>query len=160
MKEIKQERTRIEVYFEYEANDGTIFTKREECEEYEQTVECVVMTKYSKLVLSKDNTEYSLFGFGNDDDHIDLIKVCSQDDINVVMDAWLTYNYHYKSDEYRDRRIEKLEMLNKAMEEDDIIFVNHGYENDGFWFEGTRNQHIEVLKNLDKLINKEQPCKD
>ena len=150
MKEIKKEETRT--YYEYEAMDGTVFSDKEECHKYEKTAECAIMTKYKSLVLNSGHTEYYFFGVGNEDDYVDLVKVKNSDDIDTVMQAWLVINKFYQEDEYKDRRNSTYEMLKKAMEDDDIIFINHGYENDGFWLIGTQHGMIERMTSLNNLI--------
>ena len=152
MKEIKKERTTTQTYYEYEAMDGTVFNDKEECKKYENTAECAIMTKYRSLVLSSKHTQYELFGIGNDDDNIDLVKVKNQDDIDTVMQAWLITNRFYQEDKYESQRNSNYEMLKKAMEEDDIIFINHGYDNDNFWVDGTRNSMIAKMNSLDQII--------
>ena len=98
MKEIKKERTRTETYIEYEAMDGTIFNDRKECENYEQTIECIALARYNKLVVSKDHTSCYLFGIGCDDDHIDVVKVHSQDDIDTIIKAWMAVHRFFDND--------------------------------------------------------------
>ena len=152
MKEIKKERT--QTYVEYEAIDGTIFKSKDACAEYEGTLQCINQAKYNTLILKKDCTEYGLFGIGNDDDHVDLIQVKSQDDIDIVMKTWLSYNTFYQEDKYKDRVNDTYNMLKKAMDNDDIIFVNHGYEGNDFWFVGTQQGMIDKIMSLNDLINK------
>jgi len=148
MKEIKKERTTTQTYIEYEAIDGTIFDNKDACAEYEKTLQCINQAKYNDLVIKKDCTEYGLFGVGNEDDYVDLIKVKSQDDIDTVMKTWLYYNTLYQEDKYKDKVNNTYNMLKKAMEVDDIIFVNHGYEGNDFWFEGTQQGMIDRMTSL------------
>ena len=154
MKEIKKERTTTQTYYEYEAMDGTIFSDKGECEKYENTAECAIMTKYRSLVLSSEHTQYGVFGIGNDDDNIDLVKVKNPDDIDTIIQAWLITNRFYQEDKYENQRNSTYEMLKTAMEKDDIVFVNHGYNNDGFWFDGTKYNMINKMMSLNDLINK------
>lgn len=148
MKEIKKERTTTQTYIEYEAIDGTIFDNKDACAEYEKTLKCINQAKYNDLVIKKDCTEYGLFGVGNEDDYVDLIKVKSQDDIDTVMKTWMSYHTFYQEDKYKKRVDDTYNMLKKAMEVDDIIFVNHGYEGNDFWFEGTQHGMIDRMMSL------------
>ena len=155
MKEIKKERTTTQTYYEYEAIDGTIFDNKDTCAEYEKTLKCINQAKYNDLVIKKDCTEYGLFGVGNEDDYVELIKVKSQDDIDIVMKTWMSYHTFYQEDKYKDKVNDTYNMLKKAMEVDDIIFVNHGYEGNDFWFEGTQHGMMDRMNALNELINKD-----
>ena len=148
MKEIKKERTTTQTYYEYEAIDGTIFNDKDTCAEYEKTLKCINQAKYNNLIIKKDCTEYDLFGVGSEDDYIDLIKVKSQDDIDIVMKTWMSYRTFYQEDKYKKQVDNTYNMLKKAMEVDDIIFVNHGYECNDFWFIGTQHGMIDRMMSL------------
>lgn len=150
MKTIEKEKT--VTYIEYEAADGTIFDSREKCIEYEKTVECVIMTRYESLVLLKSNS-YELFGNGDDNDCIDVIKVKNHEDIKVVLEA---YSFANRGNTSSKRMQDINKSLMKAMDDDDYVFIGRGYEGDCFWFECTRNMVIENLEKLDEIIKKNQ----
>lgn len=156
MKEIKKERTTTQTYYEYEAIDGTIFSDIEECQKHDKTARCINRAKYNTLVLGKEYTEYGLFGVGSDDDYVDLIKVKSQDDIDIVMKTWMSYNTCYQEDTYKNTVKDTYNMLKKAMEDDDIVFINHGYNNDNFWIVGTQHSMIDRMNSLNQVIKEKQ----
>jgi hypothetical protein len=101
-----------------------------------------------------------LFGIGNDDDCIDLIKLKNSEDIDTIMQAWLVINNRLQDDRYKDIREATYKMLKTAMEKDDIVFVNHGYDNDSFWFNGTKYNMIDKMLAIDDLINKDKTEKE
>ena len=82
MKAIKEEKKyTVEVF---EAIDGTRFSDREECEVYERSAKCLLLSKYNKLVVNK-SPEYSIFGCGSEEDCIDIIELSCKEDIDVIM---------------------------------------------------------------------------
>lgn len=148
MKIIEKEQTII--CKEYEATDGTIFDSGEKCIEYEKTVECVLMARYKALVLLRSN-EYELFGIGSENNHVDILKVNNSEDIKVVLEAYSFINANNSS----TTRIQEInEILVKAMDNDDYVFIGRGYDEDCFWFEGTGNVIIKKLEKLDEIIKK------
>lgn len=60
------------------------------------------MTKYWPLVL-KQKTEYEIFGAGNDDSMISIVKLESQADADIVLQVYLLTNtYMNKDDRKKD----------------------------------------------------------
>lgn len=98
MKELTREKVVTEITG-YQADDGTIFRDREECEKYESTSRAVIKANFEKLVLAENN-EYSLFmdyGNGQEDWRIVLIKIKNVDDLAVA-------NMYSQISERRDNR--------------------------------------------------------
>lgn len=60
MKELKRTVT-TETVYGYEANDGTVFSSKEECEKYEQSARCVIR-QHAKDILFREWDCDSLFG--------------------------------------------------------------------------------------------------
>lgn len=87
MKELKRTET-IEKIIGYEANDGTHFNSKEECEKYEKTAFAVVHERFRKLVV-KEMSEYTMFmdyAVGSDEYIYALIDIKTENDMN-------TYNH-------------------------------------------------------------------
>lgn len=145
MKEIKKT---IESYkYVYVAIDGTEFEDKEECSKYEQSAKGLLLGKYWPLVL-KQKTEFEIFGAGNDDSMISIVKLKSQADADIVLQLYCLNNPSMTKDD-RKKDLEKItSRIRKAAEEKDCIFIGHGYEGDDFWFAGTKNEHINCLNKI------------
>lgn len=145
MKEIKKT---IESYkYVYVAIDGTEFEDKEECRKYELSARGVLMAKFLPLVL-KQKTEFQIFGAGNDDSMISIVKLESQADADIVLQLYLLNNNYMAKDD-RKKDLEAIaSRINRAAEEKDCIFIGHGYEGDDFWFAGTKNEHINGLNKI------------
>lgn len=159
MKEIQKEFVIKRYDTSFVANDGTEFTTKEECKKYEESAKCALMARYNLLVI-KDSDCFSLFGFGSDEDVIHVVKVESEDDVNLILQLLILENpWHYdanKADNPDTAATAKANLnavtvrLMRALQEKDLIFIGRGYDADGFYFEGTRNEHIRVLENIGK----------
>ena len=75
----------------YEANDGTTFQTSEECEKYETTAKCALLTRYNKLVL-KSLMESDIFTAGNEEYVVDIIEMKSTEDLNLVLQLYKLVN--------------------------------------------------------------------
>lgn len=87
MKELKRTET-IEKVIGYEANDGTYFDSKEECEKYEKSAFAVVYERFRKLVV-KELYEHEIFenqGYGSEEYVYYLIDIKDDNDVN-------TYNH-------------------------------------------------------------------
>lgn len=141
------------------ANDGTEFSIKEECEKYENSAKCVLLTRFQPMVI-KNSDEWSLFGFGSEDHEIDVVRINSQADFDLLLQLIIlenSYCYEERSNdteeeikEKESRKAKLIARLQRAFDEKDLVFISRGYEHDGFYFEGTRNEHISVLMNIDK----------
>lgn len=144
---MKQEtRTREQYYDVYIAMDGEEFRDKEECEKYEQSAKAVVSTNYKRLVVGK-STEEAFFGFGCCDNDVEFVKVTSKEDADVVMQMNYIVNPHMaeKPDSYKSS-IERIQnLMERAINEDDVLIVGRGYDNECFWFIGTRNSMKEEI---------------
>ena len=72
----------------YQAIDGTLFTEENDCGEYEQTVRCVMHSRYENLVIAKTNA-WEMFK-GDECDIIDVVKITSEGELNVIL-TYITY---------------------------------------------------------------------
>ena len=165
MKKIQKEIVRKSYADVYVADDGREFDSQSECESYERTAKCALMARYNLLVL-KESDSFELFGFGSDEDIVDVVKMKSEEDMNLILQIIILENpWNYDSekadtpDEEQKRKanLNKVTVrMNRALQEGDLIFIGKGFDADGFWFSGTRNEHIDVLRNLDKLTEKSE----
>lgn len=86
MKEIKTTRT-IEEVTGYEANDGTVFKTKEECEKYEQTARAVIRNNFKRLMVGEEFCEASIwerFGYGSEEYMLAVIDVKNEEDFKAV----------------------------------------------------------------------------
>ena len=84
MKELKRTET-IEKVIGYEADDGTQFDSKEECEKYENSAFFVVFTRFKKLVV-KEIIECDLFGnqgYGSEEYIYYLIDIKNKNDVDI-----------------------------------------------------------------------------
>ena len=91
MKEIKREVTSVEVV--YQAADGTEFKSKEECKAYDESARCMLYAKYNQKVINT-NTEFGLFGFGSDENTIEVVKLETQADADLITQLFLFENKH------------------------------------------------------------------
>lgn len=82
MKELKRTVT-TETVWGYEANDGTVFSSKEECEKYEQSARCVIR-QHVKDILFREWQCDSLFHGFNYDDHIKVWFIKDENTLCVV----------------------------------------------------------------------------
>ena len=142
MKIVKEEKKyTVEVY---EAIDGTIFPEQAECEIYERSAKCLLLSKYNKLVIKKD-VEYNIFGCGSEDGYVDIVKLHSKKDIDVIMQTLGVINPHMLKEDNKERYDKYQDILEKACSEDDLVFIFRGCEDDMFWIEGTLSNRISNI---------------
>lgn len=147
MKIIKKEY--INYIEEYEAVDGTIFNSKEECIKYENSAAAVLKSRYKKLVI-KETNEWDLFKCGNEDEFIDVIKLWSEKDIDLVLQLSCLYNPHLKDDLIDKHR----KLLEKAYNENTLVFISKGNEYDtNFWIRTSESEMNDTINELYKLMN-------
>ena len=165
MKKIQKEIVRKSYADVYVAEDGREFDSQSECESYERTAKCALMARYNLLVLKESNC-FELLGFGSEEDVIDVVKMKSEEDMTLILQTIILENpWNYDADKAEDSdeaakrkaNLNKIAVrLNRALQDGDLVFIERGFDADGFWFSGTRNEHIDVLRNLDKLTEKSE----
>lgn len=149
MKEIKQEVQKVEYVTKYEATDGTLFDDADECRKYENSARAVLLTRYKTLVINKF-CEEDLFGVGSCDYGIDIVKVTDSEEIDLVLQLLILYNPHIGKDQERLASYRK--QLNTAMEDDDVVFIGRGYDDDdNFYIMGS------LINFLNKIVKKCDP---
>lgn len=142
MKTVKEEKTyTVEVY---EAIDGTRFPDKAECEKYEESAKCLLLSKYNKLVIKRE-IERDIFGCGSEDDYVDIVKILCKEDIDVIMQTLGVINPHMLKEGYKERYDKYQDILEKACSEDDLVFILRGYNNGCFWIEGTLSDRISNI---------------
>ena len=142
MKIVKEEKKyTVEVY---EAIDGTIFPDQAECEIYERSAKCLLLSKYNKLVIKKD-VEYNIFGCGSEDGYVDIVKLHGKKDIDVIMQTLGVINPHMLKEGNKEKYDKYQDILEKACSEDDLVFIFRGYDDNEFWIEGTLSNRISNI---------------
>jgi hypothetical protein len=151
MKEHKIEKTKVEITYEYEAIDGSLFKSKEECKKYEESAAMVVYSKYKPLVIDRKK-EYAIYQVGSDEYEIDIVKIKCPEDIDILLHM---YSLYHPSRDVKDLSEERVK-LNTWFNDNEIVFIGRGcrYDNyDGFEFLGTMNSLINDIK---KACNEEK----
>lgn len=134
MKTIKEEKKyTVDVY---EAIDGTRFSDKAECEKYEKSAKCLLLSKYNKLVIKRDS-EYNIFGCGSDEDYIDIIRILCREDVDVIMQTLGVINPYILKEDQKEKYDKYQNILVKALEEDDLVLIYRGYDDSCFSVEGS-----------------------
>lgn len=144
MKEHKIEKTKVEVIYEYEATDGSIFKSKEECIKYEESAAMVVYSKYKPLVIARKK-EYEIHQVGSDEYEIDIIKIEQSEDIDTLLHM---YSLYHPSRDEKDI-LQERDKLKTWLINNEIVFIGRGCRYDnyyGFEFLGTMNGLINDIK--------------
>ena len=151
MKENRQEieRTIKEVKITYTAIDGTEFINEEECRKYEETAECVLLSKYRPLVI-KSTTEYDVFGVGSDDSTLEIVKINKPEDADILLQLYRLYNPHLEKPEYKKYIDAAAKKLSLALQGSGLVFVGRGCDDDYFWIIGSQESVMQVIKDACK----------
>lgn len=128
MKEITKEKK--STYTVYQAVDGTEFNSKEECQKYEDTAKCLLLTKYKPLV-KRTVSEYDIFNTGSDEYMIDILQcLSSESDIDILIQLnRLYYSGRRLDDDFYDNIRSKLK---KCLKNRDVILIGRGTEYDGY----------------------------
>lgn len=97
MKEIKNTRT-IEEVICYEAEDGTRFKNKEECETYENTAKSVIFNEFKQLMVGEPFSECSIwekYGYGGEEFELAVIEIKNADDLHTANMFAKAYGYGY-----------------------------------------------------------------
>lgn len=142
MKVVKEEKKyTVEAY---EAIDGTIFSDKAECEIYEKSAKCLLLSKYNKLVIKKD-TEYNIFKCGDEYSYVDIVKILCREDIDIIMQLFGVINSYMLEETNKEKYDKYQDILVKAWNEADLVFIHRGEDNNGFWIEGTLSSRISNI---------------
>lgn len=128
MKEIIKERKNT--YTVYQAVDGTEFNSKEECQKYEDTAKCLLLTKYKPLV-KRTASEYEIFNTGSEEYMIDILRyLSSESDIDILIQLNRLHCGSKKlNDDFYDNMRSRLE---KCLKNRDVILIGRGTEYDGY----------------------------
>lgn len=108
----------------YRASDGTEFYSKEECEKYENSAKAVLFTRYNSLIV-RSGSEYELFGFGCDDNVIDVVKVETPKDIDIILQLEALLYSTNNLERYK-------EILKEALEKETKVLIFRGYNKEDF----------------------------
>ncbi len=144
MEIISKEKVVKSSYNVYVANDGTEFNDRDECQKYEDSAEGVILAKIKSLVIN-DIAEEEILGWGSSDNTVWVVRPKSQDDVNTILQALLLFNPYYKKEDRKEQLEKERQTAQRALDENDVLFIGRGWEMDCFWFYGTRNSLKEKL---------------
>lgn len=127
----------------YVAFDGTEFDNEKECATYEKSASGIITARYAKLVIRK--ADEGLLLNGDEDHEIDFVKPTCERDKDTIMQMF----FHFVGQDYENltRRFE--EYIERAIKEDDILFVRWNYDHDWCYALGTRNS---IKENIDKCV--------
>lgn len=131
-------------YIVYQAIDGTEFNSKEECQKYEDTAKCLLLTKYKPLV-KRTASEYDIFNTGSDEYMIDILQyLSSESDIDILIQLNRLYcgGKRLNDDFYNNMR----SRLEKCLKNRDVILIGRGTEYDGY-------DNFFVLTTLQEVTN-------
>lgn len=140
MRKIEVKREEVDIL--YEAVDGTAFKDEEECRKYEQSAKGVLISKYLPLVVDV-TTEYKLFGCGEEDYTVELIKIEESKDIDNVMQLWLCCNPHLLEQDERIAEMREVFKEAKYSNPNTVIVSRDGFN--AFWI---LDSSINIIKRL------------
>lgn len=142
MKEITKEKK--STYTIYQAIDGTEFNSKEECQKYEDTAKCLLLTKYKPLV-KRTVSEQDIFNTGSDEYMLDILQyLSSESDIDILIQLHRLYCGGRKfNDDFYDNMRSRLE---KCLKNRDVILIGRGTEYEGY-------DNFYVLTTLQEIID-------
>lgn len=132
----------------FKATDGTLFCDEEGCRKYEATLECIVQSRYNKLVV-KNTDACDLFYFGSDENYIDIVFIKDDKDKEaVIQQDFLQFD---KMTEYARTRAD--EIYSKLVV-GEYNLIDRGYEHDRAYPLGTIDDIISnIRKYYDRLMS-------
>ena len=140
MKEIDVEK--VLTVRKYEATDGTLFDNKDECQIYENTAKCLMLSKYIDLIIKTD-TEYNIYGAGSEDYNIDVIKLKSSNDVDLIIRLWILHNQYIGEDYNKINDMHS--KLTTAFRRQQFFFIGRGYKNDTYWPLNSLNNVVERI---------------
>lgn len=147
MREIKLQQ--VSYITRYKAFDGLEFDSSDECIKYERSAKGMLLAKYKDFNV-KTISEYELFSCGNEDSNVDIVKITSEDRLNVILQLLHVFNDFSHDDD--DKVFKIYSSLKQALESKDCVVIYRGYENDSFWYEGSINDIIQNIKDQIKNV--------
>ena len=146
MREIEKTRTRTECYKVYEANDGTEFDNAKECQVYEKSAKCVLFAKYRELIVDATDEESLFYVVGCVDNRIDIVKVNTEKDADLILQILLLENPQYGEEKNKQCFDRYSNRVRKCIgNENDRLIVFRGYDNESFYPMTTYNEFVEHI---------------
>lgn len=132
----------------YIATDGTEFTTKEECKKYEESAIGVLMVKYKPLLI-KSTTEYDLFHVGCDDSDVDIVKITSEAEADVVRQLFYLFNPYILGDQHANRKADAEDKIKSALEGNGVLIIGRGCNGDEcFWIINSKDGLINQIDNI------------
>lgn len=150
MKKIQKER--VSYYDVYVANDGTEFSTQEECKKYDDSALGVVRARYKKLVV-KSGVESDICGVGSDECVVDVLRIKSKGDADIVMQRFMLENLWLKNDSNNDAFMRAAKKVSLALAEDDYLLVGLGCCDDCFWIIDTA---LNIKNRIDVFVTPDE----
>lgn len=144
-KEIKQE---VVVRTEYIAVDGTKFTSKEECEKYEKSARCVILSRLTRLN-PEGNSVYDLYDEGSEEDDIEIFDIKTDEDLELLR----RYVYLELSEHNGIPKSGEIEILPNATAGHEVI-ICWWYDHDGCYTIGDGS--LEAT--LDRIRDNYRKC--
>jgi hypothetical protein len=153
MKVISKERTHVEKYNVYVANDGTEFMNEGECRKYDESAKGVLNAMLRKIMV-KETYEENLLDFGSSDNAMEIYRPTCEEDKKTIMQMYLLVNPHLSKAEHQHYIESAEKLIDRAIKESDYLLVGRGYDYDGFWLYGTCHSMQERIENFCKQAEK------
>lgn len=153
MKEITNERIKVEKYIVYQAVDGTEFDFKEECESYEASARGVLRGKLKALIVNDRWNGWDLMG-GNEDNQVIAVAIPKESDIDTVLHNYYLDQPWILQDNNTLAKEKVVNAVNQAYKEQDVILFGLNCDDDLYLID-TRNNIIDRLNKLDKKEEKE-----
>ena len=141
MKKITEEVTQKKLVTKYMANDRSVFNNMDDCARYEESFE--LTGRYNNLVAGSIS-ECDMIGCGGDDCAVDIVRMATEEDADVVKAMWTSNNISGKSDR-------EFASIDRALKENDILFISRGCCDDEFYIYGSAAEIIEHFANYRKI---------
>ena len=96
------------------------------------------------------------------EDYIDIVRVLCREDVDVIMQTLGVINPYILKEDQKEKYDKYQNILVKALEEDDLVFIYRGYDDSCFSVEGSLTGKIyniakacgyDISYNLTKLDN-------
>ena len=147
MKEITKERTQVQKYTVYVANDGTEFNNPEECKKYDDSAIGVLRAKIAKLIVGKGNA-WEVMG-GYDDHEVIAIKMHDIHDLDTVKQFFLVEHPYYATEEHEEAKNAKFAIIDKAFKDTDCLLFGINCEGEYYFINSVGN----IISNFQALTN-------
>ena len=144
MKKIQKEIVRTEYQTVYVALDGTEFISEEECKKYDNSAKCVLMAKYNKLVV-KESDESEIIGIGCEDDVVQIAKIESQNDADLILQIVVACNDYYHNEEHKKDLESVRHRIQRALYSDGLLVIGRNYDMNEFWVMDSRKGYIDKV---------------